>query len=99
MLYMLARYGNGAGQIDTGVIEGRVQTLMGWAKLDPPSESERTRNQQVAKLQGNANPLINSADLIDRVGVDGFRAWVRMGADAREQAIEQAMAGTASLDI
>lgn len=79
MLYMLARYGAGAGQIDTGIVQGRIDTLLGWAANDPPSAAELKRNADVAKLQGNANPFISHPDLAKRVGSDGFKSWLELG--------------------
>lgn len=39
--------------------------LRAWDKLDPVSEFEKFRNEQVEKYQGNRNPFIDYPELID----------------------------------
>lgn len=53
-------------------LTGSLSTLQEWNKLDPPDEFEKTRNQRIAKIQGNSNPFIDNPSLADQVVVDVF---------------------------
>ncbi|MEM6730674.1 MAG: endonuclease [Myxococcota bacterium] len=72
-LYFLMRY---PGRISHRKMpKDTVDTLIKWHKADPPSLWELHRNQEIAKVQGNRNPLIDHpewADLIDfKIGISG----------------------------
>lgn len=43
------------------------EVLRSWSKLDPVDQAERQRNEEIAKIQGNVNPFVDSPELIDRV--------------------------------
>ncbi len=43
------------------------ELLMGWHRLDPVSEKEKTRAIEVNKIQGNRNPFIDYPDLAEYI--------------------------------
>lgn len=56
-LYFLLRYPN---EIDAGEMpQSRIKTLLRWHKEFPPDLWEKHRNAEIAKVQGNRNPLID----------------------------------------
>lgn len=67
LFYVQVRWGNeynlkfvlGSGSVKT---IGDIETLMKWHLEEPVSESERLRNQEVFKIQGNRNPFIDVPD-------------------------------------
>jgi len=67
-LYFLLRY--------PGVIRGKfssedIAMLVRWSREDPVTDYERHRNVEIAKRQGNRNPLIDHPEWVDKIG---FRA-------------------------
>jgi endonuclease I len=60
VFYMSIRWG-----IDIGAEEEAV--LRNWNRSDPPDTRETIRNQAIADIQGNRNPLIDCPSLADRI--------------------------------
>lgn len=44
--------------------------LLAWHESDPPDDTERRRNDAVAKVQGNKNPFVEQPSLIDHIWGD-----------------------------
>ena len=44
-----------------------IEKLCEWNKMDPPSETEKLRNNTVQGLQGNRNPFVDYPELMNRV--------------------------------
>lgn len=47
--------------------ERTYEKLCEWNKLDPPSETEKIRNNVVERIQGNRNPFVDYPDLMDNL--------------------------------
>ncbi len=62
-LYFVLRYPGVVGDIKTGskkeFVKSNVEILLRWAEDEPVSRYERHRNAEIAKVQGNRNPLID----------------------------------------
>ncbi|HBE70788.1 MAG TPA: hypothetical protein DDW52_21800 [Planctomycetaceae bacterium] len=62
-LYFLLRYPGLVGDIKTGskseLTKSRLEILLDWSDAEPPSKWEKHRNAEIAKVQGNRNPLID----------------------------------------
>lgn len=56
-LYFLARYPGEVSEAD--MPRETIDTLLRWHEADPPSIWEKHRNQEIARIQGNRNPLID----------------------------------------
>lgn len=44
-----------------------IRMLLDWNKMDPVDDLERTRNEEVFKIQGNRNPFIDDETYADRI--------------------------------
>lgn len=76
LLYFATRYQAGKQKKISGEnFQTELPVLLRWHKDDPVSDIERTRNNSVAAFQGNRNPYIDRPDLVDRIGLDGFRKF------------------------
>lgn len=76
-LYFLLRYPGVVGDVKTGpkkeFVKSNVGLLIDWAKADPPKRYEQHRNAEIAKVQGNRNPLIDRPDWLKKIAFDeGF---------------------------
>ena len=49
------------------VSAAQEEFLKRWNQLDPVDDAEVTRNNEIAKLQGNRNPFIDNSALIDQI--------------------------------
>lgn len=76
-LYFVLRYPGVVGDVKSGnkkeFLKSHVGTLLDWAEAEQPSRYERHRNAEIAKVQGNRNPLIDRPDWLRRIAFeDGF---------------------------
>lgn len=76
-LYFLLRYPGEVGDIKSGpkleLTKSRVEILLKWSEADPPSLWEKHRNAEIAKSQGNRNPLIDHPEWSRLINFDlGF---------------------------
>lgn len=46
---------------------GNIATLIKWHLEEPPTEEEKTRNEEVYKIQGNRNPFIDHPEYAERI--------------------------------
>lgn len=54
--------------VDGAEIKPWMETVLrGWAKLDPVSDKEKQRNEQIFNLQKNRNPFIDLPQLVDQI--------------------------------
>lgn len=62
-MYFLLRYPGLIGDIKTGskseLTKSRLEILLDWSDAEKPSLWEKHRNAEIAKVQGNRNPLID----------------------------------------
>lgn len=49
------------------ISEAQEEFLRRWNDIDPVDDAELTRNNAIAKLQGNRNPFIDNAALVDQI--------------------------------
>lgn len=47
--------------------ESAIGLLLAWNKLDPVDEIERTRNEEVFRIQGNRNPFIDHPEYAEKI--------------------------------
>ena len=70
-LYFLLRYPGAVGDIKRGprkeLVKSNVGIIIDWAKAEPPSRYERHRNAEIAKVQGNRNPLIDHPEWLTKI--------------------------------
>lgn len=66
-LYFLLRYPGEVGDRDSEYHAADLKTLLDWNRQYPVTEYEKHRNEEIFKLQGNRNPLIDFPELADRV--------------------------------
>ncbi|MBI3925130.1 MAG: endonuclease [Armatimonadetes bacterium] len=66
-LYFLLRYPGKVGNDQREYRLEDLETLLRWHREDPPSLYERHRNQEIFKLQGNRNPLIDHPEWAERI--------------------------------
>ena len=66
-LYFLLRYPGKIGDGEGEYSAEDVQRLIRWHKENPVTLHEKHRNQEIFKLQGNRNPLIDLPDCVDQV--------------------------------
>ena len=66
-LYFLMRYPGQVGDRTGEYTKDDIATLIKWSKADPVGEYELHRNAEIARLQGNRNPLIDHPEWIDRI--------------------------------
>lgn len=76
-LYFVLRYPGVVGDIKSGnkkeFTKSNVKILMDWAEIEPPTEYEQHRNAEIAKIQGNRNPLIDHPEWLKKIAFeDGF---------------------------
>ena len=58
-LYFLLRYPGSVGNASGEMAVDRLETLLGWHSDDAVARWEQHRNAEIAKVQGNRNPLID----------------------------------------
>ena len=63
VLYFVTRYQNFDGHLS----ELMETTLRGWSSAFPPTEVEKTRNDDVADYQNNRNPFVDYPQFINRI--------------------------------
>ncbi|MEP1933812.1 MAG: endonuclease, partial [Roseibium sp.] len=70
-LYFTLRYPGAVGDVKTGskseFVKSNVETLLIWAEQEPPSLHEQHRNAEIAKVQGNRNPLIDHPEWLRKI--------------------------------
>lgn len=66
-LYFMMRYPGQIGDRNGEYTRNDIATLIQWSKQDPVSEYELHRNAEIARLQGNRNPLIDHPEWVDRI--------------------------------
>ena len=72
-LYFLMRYPGDIGDGDRELPKNRLETLLAWHKKFPPSQWEFHRNQAIAEIQGNRNPLIDFPEIAGKINfLKGF---------------------------
>ena len=52
----------------------RVELFMQWNRQDPPDAAERRRNELIEAYQGNRNPFVDDAALVEKVGAKVFQS-------------------------
>jgi deoxyribonuclease-1 len=65
MFYFALRYSNPYSFLD---LANQEAVLRGWHTLDPVSQKELDRNDDIQALQQNRNPFIDEPGLLDRLG-------------------------------
>ena len=63
MLYVYAVYGPKA--VDKRWFKSQLADLRRWHRADPVDQSERRRNEAIARIQGNHNPFISRPELFE----------------------------------
>lgn len=72
-LYYLMRYPGDIGDGDRELPKNRLETLLAWHQKFPPSLWELHRNQAIAEIQGNRNPLIDFPEIARKINfIKGF---------------------------
>lgn len=76
-LYFVLRYPGVVGDVKTGskkeLLKSHVGVLLDWAEAEPPGRCEQHRNAEIAKVQGNRNPLIDRPDWLRKIAFEeGF---------------------------
>lgn len=66
-LYFLLRYPGKVRASDRRVLAERLATLLAWHKDETISVHEKHRNQAIAEIQGNRNPLIDHPEWAERL--------------------------------
>lgn len=66
-LYFLLRYPGKIGDAQGEYSADDVQRLVRWHKENPVTLHEKHRNQEIFKLQGNRNPLIDHPEWADKI--------------------------------
>lgn len=66
-LYFMMRYPGQIGDRGGEYTKDDIATLIKWSKQDPVSEYELHRNAEIARRQGNRNPLIDHPEWVDRI--------------------------------
>lgn len=66
-LYFLLRYPGQIGNERGEYTKDDIATLIRWSKRDPVSQYELHRNAEIARRQGNRNPLIDHPEWVDRI--------------------------------
>lgn len=72
---------NGSGNASFGTLrftmvcsarneEAAIRMLLEWNKMDPVDDVERTRNEEVFKIQGNRNPFIDDETYAEKIWAD-----------------------------
>ena len=76
MLYFYTRY-LGVNVIPSAFVDefwnSKIETLLEWNRVFPPTDFERIRNDLVEKAQGNRNPFVDHPELADQIGEEAFR--------------------------
>ncbi len=65
ILYMATIYGLSP--------KGSITQLIQWHKDDPPSDHEKSRNDEIEELQGTRNPFIDHPELADTIRIRVIR--------------------------
>lgn len=76
-LYFVLRYPGVVGDVKTGrkkeFVKSNVGLLLDWAEAEPPCRYEQHRNAEIAKVQGNRNPLIDHPEWLREIAFErGF---------------------------
>ncbi|HEY3998023.1 MAG TPA: endonuclease, partial [Candidatus Xenobia bacterium] len=80
-LYFLLRYPGEVGDRSSEYSAKDVATLLKWNHDYPPTEYEHHRNEEIFKMQGNRNPLIDFPDLANKIDfTEGLAAQARKAA-------------------
>ena len=70
-LYFVMRYPGVVGDVKTGskkeFVKSNVEILLRWAEAEPASRYEKHRNAEIAKVQGNRNPLIDRPEWLRKI--------------------------------
>ena len=70
-LYFVLRYPGAVGDIKSGkkkeLLKSDIPTLLDWAESEPPTQYEKHRNAEIAKVQGNRNPLIDRPEWLRKI--------------------------------
>lgn len=66
-LYFLLRYPGEIGDAKDEYTAEHIQTLLKWHRENPVTLYEKHRNQAIAELQGNRNPLIDHPEWADQI--------------------------------
>lgn len=70
-LYFVLRYPGVVGDIKSGkkkeFVKSNVEILLKWAEAEPPTVYEQHRNCEIAKVQGNRNPLIDHPEWLRQI--------------------------------
>ena len=53
-------------EADWSFLDGQLQTLLHWHRLDPPDKAEEMRTLSIKRLQGNCNPFVAVPILAER---------------------------------
>jgi endonuclease I len=67
VLYVVLRYPSIVDDAPAEVEATDLPTLLEWHRAEPPGLYERHRNQAIAELQGNRNPLIDHPEWADQI--------------------------------
>ena len=70
-LYFVLRYPGVVGDVKSGknkeFVKSNVGMLLDWAEAEPPARYEQHRNAEIAKVQGNRNPLIDHPEWLREI--------------------------------
>lgn len=70
-LYFVLRYPGEVGDVKSGakleLTKSRLKILLKWAADEPPTIYERHRNAEIARIQGNRNPLIDRSEWLKKI--------------------------------
>jgi len=66
MFYFYTFYRDQADAVDASYFNEQRQTLCRWHQLDLPDDAEVERSRAIANFQGNVNPFVLDATLVDR---------------------------------
>lgn len=69
LLYFYVRYRpEPTSTFSLGNFNVEEQTLIRWARLDPPDAVERARHERVYRVQGNRNPFVDRPQFLASIG-------------------------------
>lgn len=76
VFYMDTRYDGSDSKQDIKIAEvanrdegvfGNLRTLLNWHQVDPVSDEERERNNEIYFVQGNRNPFVDRPDFVEQI--------------------------------
>ena len=70
-LYFLLRYPGLVGNVNSELQPERLEVLLTWNEDDPPTEYEFHRNAEIARVQGNRNPVIDFSPMARDIDFSG----------------------------